>query len=54
VTTKERVEEKIKRRKENHNPKSKGWRKNSGRWKGTFYKRNNITKQTKHRIGVIK
>ena len=53
VTTKKWMKEKLKRRKEINNPKSKG-RKKSGRWEGTFYKRNNITKQTKHTIGVIR
>jgi len=54
VTTKKWMKEKLKRRREIKNPKSKGWRKQSGRREGTYYKRNNITKQTKHTIGVIR
>lgn len=54
VTTKKWYRKKVKSKREIKNPKSKEMRQKSGRWKGTYYKRNNITKQTKHTIGVIR
>jgi hypothetical protein len=54
VTTKKWYRKKVKSKREINNPKGIGRSRKSGRWKGTFYKKNKITKQTKHRIGVIR
>jgi hypothetical protein len=45
--------EKLKEKRDILNPKERGFKSGGGKWKGTFYKKNKITKQTKHTIGVI-